>query len=332
MLLPVVNDPIPVFLVPPKYSPHLVILSLLLFTSLFFPPLSPLSESPHCHRHHRLPLPRRRHATRMPSTENIGAVANSRSGALRAENLTSEDQLSSGQTTPQPSGLDRRLPGITHGFQQVRDKPSSSSSSTSSTSQPVMQRLKSVSTITDRICQLLGQSGSSTASPAPTKNTPPATPRATTSTGSSTLNDGSSGAPTAVSTPVLGPVSGKDSGRTTPIRVGPPKGKLIVEIQEARNIVASKCPYVVCTFESNEFISKGPKRDTFSGDGSRDSSADRDVGRSVAIPMKSRQSSNTSLSDAGGSFGITNPKWEHEAVLYVLLVYEVCGKITGLAD
>lgn len=326
------HDPVPQLLIPlessPQFSisPHLPSSPPPLLSALVCPFDSSTATSPlHPDIVILIPPPHCYFATRMPSSENTGAIANSRPVSPRAESLVSEDQLSSGQTTPQPSGLDRRLPGITHGFQQVRDNHSPSSSTSSSTPVPVMQRLKSVSTITDRICQLLGQSASSgSSSPAPNKNTPPTTPRATNSTGSSTLNGGSSGTPTAVSTPVLGPTTGKDSGRTTPVPVGPPKGKLIVEIQEARNIVPSECPYVVCTFESNEFISKGPKRDSYPIDGTRDSSADRDggLGRSVAIPMKSRQSSNTSLPDAAsaasgksGASGITNPKWEHETVL-----------------
>ncbi|TGZ82609.1 Pkinase-domain-containing protein [Ascodesmis nigricans] len=193
-----------------------------------------------------------------------------------------DDGQSSGQTTPHPSGYDRRMPQISHGFQQ-----------------------------------LLGTA----------KDTPPTTPRATRSTGSSSLSGANSSGPaTTVSTPVLGPTSGKDSGRSTPTPVGPPKGKLILEIQEARGIQASKCPYVVCTFESNEFISKGPKRDhSFDNDRTDGHSSDGHSNRSVAIPMKSRQSSNTSLHDAAsggsgksGSSGITNPRWEHETVFDVL--------------
>jgi hypothetical protein len=45
-----------------------------------------------------------------------------------------------------------------------------------------------------------------------------------------------------------------------------------------------------------------------------------DSGRPMAIPMKSRQSSNTSLSDyrdfkIKGRRSMTNPKWDTEAVL-----------------
>lgn len=115
--------------------------------------------------------------------------------------------------------------------------------------------------------------------------------------------------------------------------VGPPRGKLIVKIIEARDLVPSKYPYVVCTFESNEFISQGPRRsfDAAEGHGGDKSprhssngkaSSPSGVGRSIAIPMTSRQSSSTSLSEMQGQkngptsgAGSTNPKWDHNAVL-----------------
>ncbi|KAF8531198.1 kinase-like domain-containing protein [Trichophaea hybrida] len=155
------------------------------------------------------------------------------------------------------------------------------------------------------------------------KDTPPTTPRGTTSTGSSTLNGASSVATTATLTNIPSP--------TNP-PVGPPKGKLIVKIQEARDLIPSKYPYVVCTFESNEFISKGPRRlfdgvdtqgiDKGGKNGYGKPSSPGGLGRSIAIPMTSRQSSSTSLSEMQGSknsnAGSTNPKWEHNAVFDVL--------------
>jgi protein-serine/threonine kinase len=146
------------------------------------------------------------------------------------------------------------------------------------------------------------------------KDTPPATPRGTTSTGSA-LN------PAVSSTRAPSP--------TNPA-VGPPKGKLIVKIIEAKDLIPSKDPYVVCTFESNEFISQGPRKplDGVDGHGSDKNirngghghaSSPSGLGRSIAIPMASRQSSSTSLSEMQGSKplsnGTTNPKWDHNAVL-----------------
>ena len=113
--------------------------------------------------------------------------------------------------------------------------------------------------------------------------------------------------------------------------VGPPKGKLSVNITEARGLRPSYDPYVVCVFEWNEYISKGPKREE-SADTEKDDAKPReeilravpikrsgsDMGRAMAIPMKSRQSSTTSLSDQKNfksGTQVTDPKWDHEATL-----------------
>lgn len=166
------------------------------------------------------------------------------------------------------------------------------------------------------------------------KDTPPATPRGTTSAGSPLNGAAVSNAGSSIST-IASTVSSVVSSTTSSVLalpsapspvppVGPPKGKLIVKIQEARGLIPSKYPYVVCTFESNEFISKGPRR-SFDGVEGADKGARNvysgqtspvDKGRSIAIPMTSRQSSSTSLSEMQGKAGgSTNPKWEHNAVL-----------------
>lgn len=104
--------------------------------------------------------------------------------------------------------------------------------------------------------------------------------------------------------------------------VGSLKGKLFVKISEARGLRPGFDPYVVCVFEWNEFISKSAKDEeanTMVREKAKNDS-DSDVGRPVAIPMKSRQSSNNSMLD-GPDFKrgvlVTNPHWNHEAVLYV---------------
>ncbi|MCJ1295594.1 hypothetical protein MMC34_007157, partial [Xylographa carneopallida] len=114
--------------------------------------------------------------------------------------------------------------------------------------------------------------------------------------------------------------------------VGPPKGKLSVKITEARGLRPSYDPYVVCVFEWNEYISKGPKQED--SDNEKDDAKTKDellgavpirrsgsdMGRAMAIPMKSRQSSTTSLSDQKNFKSgrqVTDPKWDHEATLYV---------------
>ncbi|EMR71006.1 putative serine threonine-protein kinase sck1 protein [Eutypa lata UCREL1] len=126
------------------------------------------------------------------------------------------------------------------------------------------------------------------------------------------------------------------SGRGTPVssRTGvaqPPaqKGKLTIKILEARGLRKSRDPYVVAVFQRSELISSGPR--TFEDEdelmppiptGSvpiqRQGS---DSGRPMAIPMRSRQSSNTSITDYNtfrsrdSRKSFTNPKWDAEAVL-----------------
>ena len=106
-----------------------------------------------------------------------------------------------------------------------------------------------------------------------------------------------------------------------------------MKVPEARGLRPSYYPYAVCVFEWNESIA----RDSEAGgvEMERDNSRGRentlsalpiqrstsDTGRSMAIPMKSRQSSTTSLSDQKtfrNGKQVTDPKWEHEAILYVL--------------
>ena len=159
------------------------------------------------------------------------------------------------------------------------------------------------------------------------KSTPPLTPRALSNDGSESArqtppitdqgneNSHASGAP-AAPTP-----------RSSP-PVGPPKGKLFVTIAGARRLRPSFNPYAVCAFEEIESIATGYRQ----GDAeaslearSRDQSAggvpfrgpNGEMGRSMAIPMKSRQSSTTSLKDQKEfkNGRVTDPMWNHEAVL-----------------
>jgi hypothetical protein len=171
------------------------------------------------------------------------------------------------------------------------------------------------------------------------KSTPPETPRSLSTTtpqlekstlrpalnpvlpGISQVTASGSGTPRR-STPDTGP------SNSAAAAVGPPKGKLSVLISEGRGLRPSHDPYVVCVFEYNEYISKGPRKRTPSDDqrefsqddagGVALKNAGSDMGRAIAIPMKSRQSSNTSLSDykdIRDSRAITDPKWGHEATL-----------------
>ncbi len=82
-------------------------------------------------------------------------------------------------------------------------------------------------------------------------------------------------------------------------------------------------------FERIESIAHESKRDERDTEiGARDNTsleagipmkrAGSDMGRSLAIPLKSRQSSTTSLSDRKDfkdSTQITDPEWDHQAVL-----------------
>ena len=181
------------------------------------------------------------------------------------------------------------------------------------------------------------------------KTTPPYTPRALSNDTPETAKKGQSSAPqtsnpphAASSTPESLSAgnerqnsSTESQSRTRSVShstppVGPPKGKLAVKISEARGLRPSYDPYVVCVFEWNEYISRGPKRDDQDSEKDTKKSIDdlfgglpmkrpgSDMGRSIAIPMKSRQSSTTSLSDQknfNSGRQVTDPKWEHEAML-----------------
>jgi len=109
------------------------------------------------------------------------------------------------------------------------------------------------------------------------------------------------------------------------------KGKLTVKISEARGLRKCKDPYVVVVFQRSELISGGPRPGEEDDDAAIAAVAmggvpiqrqGSDSGRPpMAIPMRSRQSSNTSITDfntfrnrnARRSF--TNPKWDAEAIL-----------------
>lgn len=124
------------------------------------------------------------------------------------------------------------------------------------------------------------------------------------------------------------------SGTQTPrgaAQAPAPKGKLIIKIAEARGLRRSRDPYVVVVFQRNELISGGPQPaddlEAISASPATIGSIPiqrqaSDSGRPpMAIPMRSRQSSNTSISDYNSfrnrpaRLSFTNPKWDAEAVL-----------------
>lgn len=104
---------------------------------------------------------------------------------------------------------------------------------------------------------------------------------------------------------------------------GPPvrslKGKLFVKISEAKGLRPGFDPYVVCVFEWNEFISKSAKDEEADWmERQKQAQSESEAGRPMAIPMKSRQSSNNSLLEPPDKPRMpvtTDPHWNHEAVL-----------------
>ncbi|KAL8295298.1 hypothetical protein RB597_008609 [Gaeumannomyces tritici] len=130
---------------------------------------------------------------------------------------------------------------------------------------------------------------------------------------------------TATSTPSL------RSGEQVPA----PKGKLTIKVTEGKGLRKCRDPYVVAVFQRSELISGGPR--TFEDEDESALSVGSvpmggvpiqrtasDTGRiPMAIPMRSRQSSNTSVSDYA-TFrnrtrrSFTRPKWDAEAVFDVI--------------
>lgn len=151
------------------------------------------------------------------------------------------------------------------------------------------------------------------------QSTPPRTPRS--------LSHASG--PSRTSSPSANPKRIAQSRKTSSALVGEHKGKLTIGISEGRGLKPSQQPYIVCQFQWNEYISKGPRGDNArkSEDNGLDISraatpmrrVESDMGRPMAIPMRSRQSSHTSFAtreqNGKDNKGVTDPVWNHEAVL-----------------
>lgn len=158
------------------------------------------------------------------------------------------------------------------------------------------------------------------------KNTPPLTPRALSQADPAGARSPRSNASATASE------DGANSQRTStkqdtkhdePATKGAPRGKLKVKISQGRGLRPSVEPYCVCVFEWNEYISQGPKNDQMDvdTDDKRPNMAsipikrtDSEIGRSMAIPMRSRQSSTNGLEDRGME-KVTDPQWDGEATL-----------------
>jgi serine/threonine protein kinase SCH9 len=106
-----------------------------------------------------------------------------------------------------------------------------------------------------------------------------------------------------------------------------PRGKLNIKIAEGRNLKASFNPYVVCQFEWNEYVSRGARHDKMDVDEDEQKGpagqlssvpirrTDSDMGKPMAIPMRSRQSSTNGAGEDRGLDKVTDPQWDHEAIL-----------------
>lgn len=109
------------------------------------------------------------------------------------------------------------------------------------------------------------------------------------------------------------------------------KGKLTIKISEAKGLRRCRDPYVVVVFQRSELISAGPRPAEEEDDAAVTAVAmgglpiqrqASDSGRpAMAIPMRSRQSSNSSVNDSNTlrnrnpRRSFTSPKWDAEAIL-----------------
>ncbi|KAL2757602.1 hypothetical protein ACRALDRAFT_2101062 [Sodiomyces alcalophilus JCM 7366] len=132
--------------------------------------------------------------------------------------------------------------------------------------------------------------------------------------------------------------TGTSSGTQTPRAAGgaqvpAAKGKLTIKIVEARGLRRARDPYVVAVFQRSELISAGPRSVQEDDDeatspptvgGIPIQRQGSDSGRPpVSIPMRSRQSSNTSAAEyknfrSRTKRSFTSPTWDAEAAFDVV--------------
>ncbi|RXG47997.1 hypothetical protein VDGE_04427 [Verticillium dahliae] len=132
-----------------------------------------------------------------------------------------------------------------------------------------------------------------------------------------------------------GPASGTQTPRGAGgAQVPAAKGKLTINIVEARGLRKARDPYVVVVFQRSELISAGPRSVQEEDDdhhlpapgpgGIPIQRQGSDSGRpAVSIPMRSRQSSNTSVTDYNNfrnknRRSFTSPTWDAEAAFDVV--------------
>jgi hypothetical protein len=163
------------------------------------------------------------------------------------------------------------------------------------------------------------------------KSTPPTPTRALSNQTANSDGSGKSDSQPAKSSHLAvetGPTSNANGAAGAPVKAA--RGKLTLKFVEGRNIRRAKDPYLVAVFQRNELVSRGPRpedEDEEVDDGYRSpaiaipmSRTGSESGRPMAIPMKSRQSSSTSLTEQRdfrrqNQRSTTNPKWDAEGVL-----------------
>ncbi|KAF2733094.1 kinase-like protein [Polyplosphaeria fusca] len=274
------------------------------------------------------------------------------------DQIGSNNSTPPGAATPRPDPTDKRLPGILHSyFGQVRDSllprrkslanPSPAPASSSAQHHRPQPQEKDMDTDTTRLrsttlpsptpsassasrhpstSQLAGQDEKLTEGDfAPPRNqaTPPHTPRTRSVEGKVPTSS--------LAQTSLASLKRERAKEEKAPAVGPPKGKLAVTISQGRNLRPSVDPYVVCQFQWAEYISEGPRsvenkrpKEQLgrNASGLAIRRTDSDMGKPMAIPMRSRQSSNSGTSSdpkENGTFKeVTDPKWEHDAIFDVV--------------
>ncbi|KAM0286947.1 hypothetical protein ACHAQH_000631 [Verticillium albo-atrum] len=203
------------------------------------------------------------------------------------------DTPRSGVATPQPDLSDKRLPGIMSYFGQLK--------------------------------KLTRDAGIKSGPPTPTRALSSAQP---------SQSEDRPSVSKRTSNETTGPASGTQTPRGAGgAQVPAAKGKLTINIVEARGLRKARDPYVVVVFQRSELISAGPRSvqeeddDHLPAPGPGGIPIQRqgsDSGRpAVSIPMRSRQSSNTSVTDYNNfrnktRRSFTSPTWDAEAAFDVV--------------
>ncbi|KAI8231032.1 hypothetical protein K4K55_006348 [Colletotrichum sp. SAR 10_96] len=213
------------------------------------------------------------------------------------------DTPRSGVATPQPDLHDKRLPGIMSYFGQIGSAQETSFLDNSSS--------------LDQLKKLTQVAGIKSGPPTPTRALSAAQPSEERSGSKRSSNE-------------TVPPSGTQTPRgSTGAEVPAAKGKLTIKIIEAKGLRRARDPYVVAVFQRSELISGGPRSveeeeehvnlPPPSMGGIPIQRQGSDSGRpAMSIPMRSRQSSNTSISDYNtfrnkSKLFFTSPKWDAEA-------------------